>query len=38
MQAVHRLLCERLERIEWNATWKKIHAVFEVGEPQCNWL
>ncbi|WP_244306846.1 hypothetical protein [Azotobacter salinestris] len=38
MQAVHRLLRERLERVELNSLWKPIHAAFEVGEALGNWL
>ncbi|WP_349571668.1 DUF7281 domain-containing protein [Azotobacter salinestris] len=38
MQAVHRLLRERLERVELNSLWKPVHAAFEVGEALGNWL
>lgn len=36
--AVHRLLRERLERVELNRTWQQLHAHFELGRPVGKWL
>lgn len=36
--AVHRLLRERLERVEFNRTWQQLHAHFELGRPIGKWL
>ncbi|SDR84663.1 DUF7281 domain-containing protein [Pseudomonas oryzae] len=36
--AVHRLLRERLERVEFNRTWQQLHAHFELGRPMGKWL
>ncbi|SDW10018.1 hypothetical protein SAMN05421783_101403 [Thiocapsa roseopersicina] len=34
MQAVHRLLRERLEKVPRSAVWEQIHRRFEIGEPR----
>lgn len=34
MQAVHRLLRERLDRVPRSAVWEQIHRAFEIGEPR----
>jgi hypothetical protein len=34
MQAVHRLLRERLDKVPRSAVWEQIHRVFEIGEPR----
>lgn len=36
--AVHRLLRERLDRVELNRTWQQLHAHFELGRPAGRWL
>lgn len=36
--AVHRLLRERLDKVELNRTWQQLHAHFEVGRPTGKWL
>lgn len=36
--AVHRLLRERLERVEFNRTWQQLHVHFELGRPSGKWL
>ncbi|SEI42508.1 hypothetical protein SAMN04244579_00381 [Azotobacter beijerinckii] len=33
MQAVHRLLRQHLEKVDFNRTWQQLHAHFEVGRP-----